>query len=41
VLETLLEEIRSTTSVSGIEKPIYADGASAEVAQTGGREPCY
>src|SRR6266702_6200310 len=29
VLETLLEEIRSTTSVSGIEKPIYADASSA------------
>lgn len=41
VLETLLEEIKSTTSASDIDKPIYADDAPVEVAQTGGREPCH
>ncbi len=41
VLETLLEEIKSTTSALGIDKPIDADDAPVEVAQMGGREPCY
>jgi DNA-binding transcriptional MerR regulator len=41
VLETLLEEIKSTTSALGIDKPIDADNAPIEVAQAGGREPCY
>src|SRR6266404_9113770 len=41
VLETLLEEIKSTTSALGIDKPIDADDAPVEVAQMGGREPWY
>src|SRR5260221_898724 len=41
VLETLLEEIKSTTSALGIDKPIDADDTPVEVAQMGGREPCY
>jgi DNA-binding transcriptional MerR regulator len=40
VLETLLEEIKSTASASGIDKPIYTDEALVEVAQMRGREPC-
>lgn len=40
-LETLLEEIKSTTSASDRDKPIYADDAPVEVAQIGGREPCH
>jgi hypothetical protein len=41
VLETLLEEIKSMTSASRIDKPISADEALVEVAQAGGREPCH
>jgi DNA-binding transcriptional MerR regulator len=40
VLETLLEEIKSTPAVSGIDTPVSADDAPVEVAQTGGRKPC-
>ena len=40
-LETLLEEIKSTASASGIDKPIYADEALVEVVQMRGREPCH
>ncbi len=41
VLETLLEEVESTTFALGIDKPIHADDAPVEVAQTEGREPCH
>ena len=41
VLETLLEEIKSTTPVLDIDTPVGADSSPVEAAQTGGREPCY
>jgi DNA-binding transcriptional MerR regulator len=41
VLESLLEEIQSTASESGMDKPIYADEALVGVAQMRGREPCH
>src|SRR5713101_6692749 len=41
VLETLLEEIKSTTPVLGIETSVGADNSHMEAAQTGGREPCH
>src|SRR5947209_13317893 len=37
VLETLLEEIKSTPSALGIDTPVCADDAPVKVAQTGGR----
>src|SRR5579863_10013271 len=36
VLETLLEEVRSTASALSIDTLVYADDASVEVARTGG-----
>ena len=39
VLETLLEEIKSTTPALDIDTPVYVDDAPVEVAHTGGREP--
>ena len=41
VLETLLEEIKSTTSALSIDIPVYAGNAPVEVARTGGEEPCH
>jgi len=40
VLETLLEEIKSTTPALGIDAPACAGNAPVEVAQAGGRETC-
>jgi DNA-binding transcriptional MerR regulator len=40
VLETLLEEIKNTTSTLGIDKPAYAEDISVEVVRIGGKEPC-
>src|SRR6266567_9125884 len=37
VLETLLEEIKSTTPVLDIDTPVGADSSPVEAAQTGGR----
>ena len=41
VLETLLEEIKSTTPTLRIDTPVCADNASVKVARTGGKEPCH
>src|SRR5947209_10887465 len=41
VLETLLEEIKSTTPVLNVDTPACADNALVEVAQTGGMKPCH
>jgi DNA-binding transcriptional MerR regulator len=41
VLETLLEEIKSTTPALGIDTPTRAGDAPVEVAQTRGRAPCH
>src|SRR2546429_3409936 len=41
VLETLLEEIKSTTPALDIDTAICADNAPVEVAQTVGTEPCH
>jgi DNA-binding transcriptional MerR regulator len=40
VLETLLEEIKNTTSTLGIDKPAYAEDVPVEVVRIGGKEPC-
>jgi DNA-binding transcriptional MerR regulator len=41
VLETLLEEVKSTTSAPVIHKPLSADEIEAGVAQAGGQELCH
>jgi DNA-binding transcriptional MerR regulator len=41
VLETLLEEVKGSTSALSIDPPVYASNAPVEVARTGGEEPCH